>query len=63
MNCLTDMVQRPESLQNGVQALRDYIEIIEAEAEKRSLPGDQDALLTLQKKLLEKKAYGGYVHE
>ena len=24
---------------------------------------DRDALLTLQKKLLEKKAYGGYAHE
>ena len=43
--------------------MADYIDIIEDEAEKRSLPGDRDALLTLQKKLLEKKAYGGYAHE
>ena len=63
MSCLAGIVQRPESLQNGGQAMADYIDIIEDEAEKRSLPGDRDALLTLQKKLLEKKAYGGYAHE
>ena len=63
MNCLTGIVQRPESLQNGAAAMSDYIEIIQDEAEKRSLPGDRDALRVLQKKLLEKKAYGGYAHE
>ena len=59
MNCLTDIIRQPESIQNGEKAMADYIEIIEEEAEKRSLPEDRDALLTVQKKLLEKKAYGG----
>lgn len=43
----------------GRQAMRDYIEIIENEAGKRRLEGDKDALLAVQKKLLEKKGYGG----
>ena len=59
MDCLTGVVQRPESLQNGEAALRDYIEIIQGEAAKRVLPEDGEALRAIQKKLLEKKAYGG----
>ena len=59
MSHLTGVINQPESLQNGHMAMEDYIEIIENEAEKRRLTGDQDTLLSMQKKLLEKKAYGG----
>ena len=59
MNHLSGVLTQPESLQNGVQAMRDYIEIIETEAEKRKLAGESEELLAMQKKLLEKKAYGG----
>lgn len=59
MSHLSGVLSQPESLQNGTQAMRDYIEIIETEAEKRRLAGESEELLALQKKLLEKKAYGG----
>ncbi len=59
MDYLTGVVHQPESLQHGEAALRDYIEIIRNEAEKRELSENEDALLAVQKKLLEKKAYGG----
>lgn len=59
MDYLTGLLNRPESTQHGENALKDYIEIIESEAEKRKLAGSEDALLAVQKKLLEKKAYGG----
>ena len=59
MSHLAGVLDQPESLQNGRQAMRDYIEIIENEAGKRRLEGDKDALLAVQKKLLEKKGYGG----
>ena len=59
MSHLSGVLTQPESLQNGAQAMRDYIEIIENEAGKRRLEGDKDALLAVQKKLLEKKGYGG----
>lgn len=59
MSHLSGVLTKPESLQNGARAMRDYIEIIETEAEKRRLAGESDELLAMQKKLLEKKAYGG----
>lgn len=59
MSHLSGVVNQPESLQNGQIAMKDYIEIIENEAEKRRPEGDQDALLVMQKRLLEKKGYGG----
>ena len=59
MNHLSGILTKPESLQNGDQAMRDYIEIIKTEAEKRRLEGASDELLAIQKKMLEKKAYGG----
>lgn len=59
MSHLSGVLTQPESLQNGARAMRDYIEIIETEAEKRRLAGESDELLAMQKKLLEKKAYGG----
>ena len=59
MSHLSGVLTQPESLQNGAQAMRDYIEIIETEAEKRRLAGEPEELLAMQKKLLEKKAYGG----
>ncbi|MGN8967809.1 DNA primase [Intestinimonas sp. HCP28S3_D6] len=59
MSHLSGVLTQPESLQNGARAMRDYIEIIETEAEKRRLAGEFEELLAMQKKLLEKKAYGG----
>ena len=59
MNHLSGILTKPESLQNGDQAMRDYIETIKTEAEKRRLEGASDELLAIQKKMLEKKAYGG----
>lgn len=59
MDHLVRVVDQPESLQNGQAAMADYIEIIETEAKKRGPEDGQDNLLALQKKLLEKKAYGG----
>lgn len=59
MSHLSGVLTQPESLQNGARAMRDYIEIIETEAEKRRLAGESEELLAMQKKLLEKKAYGG----
>lgn len=59
MSHLSGVLTQPESLQNGARAMRDYIEIIETEAEKRRLAGESAELLAMQKKLLEKKAYGG----
>ena len=63
MGHLTGVLNQPESLQNGHQAMMDYIEIIETEARKRSPEGETDALLAMQKKMLEKKGYGGSIHE
>lgn len=59
MSHLSGVLTQPESLQNGARAMRDYIEIIETEAEKRRMAGESEELLAMQKKLLEKKAYGG----
>ena len=59
MDYLTGVLNQPETLQNGEHALRDYIEIIEREVDKRKLAENEEALLAVQKKLLEKKAYGG----
>lgn len=59
MSHLAQVIDHPESLQNSREAMADYIEIIQNESEKRRLTGDQEALLSMQKKLLEKKAYGG----
>lgn len=59
MNHLSDVMNQPESLQNGHKAMKDYIEIIEMEAGKRAGENDGDPLLAMQKKMLEKKGYGG----
>ncbi|NCB62292.1 MAG: DNA primase [Clostridia bacterium] len=59
MSHLTEVLSRPESLQNGRQALKDYIEIIETERMKSEGEEGMDPLLVMRKKLLEKKSYGG----
>lgn len=63
MSHLTRVVDQPGSLQNGPQAMADYIEIIETEADKRTAESESDTLLAMQKKMLEKKGYGGSIHE
>ncbi len=54
MNHITAVCQRPESLQNGRQALSDYIRVIQTEAEKRS-GGKPDPLLAAAEKYKDKK--------
>lgn len=54
---LTEILQKPESLANGRKALTDYIETMrEANRAAGSAPAD---LLEMQRKLKEKKGYGG----
>ena len=54
MSHITAVCQRPESVQNGRQALADYIRIIQAEAAKRS-GGAADPLLAAAEKYKDKK--------
>lgn len=62
MSHLTGVINQPESLQNGQQAMGDYIEIINTETEKRTADGESD-LLAMRNKMREKKGYGGPNHE
>ncbi len=59
MNRLVQMLNQPETVQNTQKALRDYIEIIEAEWAKRRGGGGFDALLAVReqkrKKAMEDK--------
>ena len=59
MNHLVSVMDQPESLAHSQQALRDYIEIIETEALKRSGTDQMDPLLAAREKFREKKGYGG----
>ena len=59
MNHLVRVMDQPESLAHSQQALRDYIEIIETEALKRSGTDQVDPLLAAREKFREKKGYGG----
>ncbi len=59
MSHLAGIMDQPESLAHGQQALRDYIEIIETEALKRTGTDQKDPLLASWEKLREKKGYGG----
>ena len=61
MNHLTSVCQQPESLQNGRQALADYIRIVQAEHAKRA-GGDADPLLAATEKYKDKKGTGGKQH-
>ena len=59
MSHLTDLLQRPESLQNSRQALSDYIAVIHGSWQKRSGTETIDPLLAAQEKAKIKKGYGG----
>ena len=59
MNHLVSVMDQPEYLAHSQQALRDYIEIIETEALKRSGTDQVDPLLAAREKFREKKGYGG----
>ena len=58
MNHLTSICQQPQSLQNGRQALADYIRVVQSEAGKRSETAS-DPLLAATEKYREKKGTGG----
>ena len=59
MSHVASITDQPESAAHAVQALRDYIAVIQTEAQRRS-GGDQIALLrAAQKKYKENKSYGG----
>ena len=45
---MTNLLQKPVSLANGVQALEDYITIVRTEYDKRSGQGTMDPLLAAQ---------------
>ena len=62
MNHLTGILQRPESLANAQQALRDYIDIIQDACRKRQSGGGPDPLLAARDKFKNKKGYGGKQH-
>ena len=58
---ISAILQKPESLQNGRQALADYIRIVKAEADKR-IGGTIDPLLAATEKYKDKKGTGGKQH-
>lgn len=62
MSRLVSLMQVPQSLENSDKALADYIEIMDVEKDVDQ-PSEQDSLLALQKKMLQKKGYGGKNHE
>ncbi len=61
MSHITAICQQPESVQNGRQALADYIRIIQTEADKRT-GAAADPLLAATEKYKDKKGTGGKQH-
>ena len=61
MSHISSVLQKPESLQNGQQALADYIRIVKTEADKRA-GGAVDPLLAATEKYKDKKGTGGKQH-
>lgn len=61
MSHITAVCQQPESVQNGRQALADYIRIVQTEADKRA-GGAIDPLLAATEKYKDKKGTGGKQH-
>ena len=53
---LTEIMQKPENMQESEKAMSDYIEKIKTEKLKKI---SKDNLLAVQEKLKEKKGYGG----
>ncbi|WP_298018505.1 DNA primase [uncultured Dysosmobacter sp.] len=58
---ITAVCQQPESIQNGRQALADYIRIVQTEADKRT-GAAMDPLLAATEKYKDKKGTGGKQH-
>ena len=58
---LSTIVQKPESLKNAPQALRDYIRIIQEEYQKRSGAG-LDPLAAATEKYKAQLGHGGKQH-
>lgn len=56
---LAAVMDQPETLVHGQQAMSDYIETIETESLKRAGSGEDDSLLAAREKYREKKGYGG----
>lgn len=61
MSHISAIFQKPESLQNGKQALADYIRIVQSEYDKRR-GGAIDPLLAATEKYKDKKGTGGKQH-
>ena len=59
MSHIAMVIDQPESLAHGGQALADYIKIIETESLKRGGQSDAEFLRAAQQKYKEKKSYGG----
>ncbi len=62
MNHLTQIVSEAQDMTSTSQALGDYINLIQSEAQRRSQSGDQ-ALLAIQQRLQQKKAYKANMEE
>ncbi len=60
INHLTGLLQKPESLQNGAQALRDYCNILLEEARRRSASGGDPLAAAMEKN--KYKNHGGKQH-
>jgi DNA primase len=59
MAWLSGILQQPEALEHGRQAMADYIAVIQTEATKRTGESGMDPLLAAREKYREKKKYGG----
>ena len=59
MNHLSGILQKPESLANGRQAMDDYIAVIHSAYHKRQGTEGVDPLLAARDKFKNKKGYGG----
>ncbi len=59
MGQLTQILQQPEALERGREAMGDYLDIIETEHTKRTDGDEFDSLMAARDKYREKKGYGG----
>ena len=59
MAWLSGILQQPETLEHGRQAMADYIAVIQTQAAKRAGENGMDSLLAAREKYREKKKYGG----
>lgn len=59
MNHFSRLLQKPESMRNAEDSLRQYIKVIHSSWQKRNEDSETDPLLAAYQKYTSKKAYGG----